>query len=39
VRPKRGGLEKMKKCDNSGTNLPSGTNRKRVGSCDQHAES
>jgi len=28
-------LGKMKKSDISGPNLPSGTNRKRVGSCDQ----
>ena len=35
VRSKGGGLGKMKKSDISGPNLPPGTNRKRVGSCDQ----
>ena len=35
VRPKGGGLGKMKKSDISGPNLPPGTNTRSVGSCDQ----
>ena len=37
ARPKGGDLEKMKKCDISGPNVPPGTTPKRGGSCDQTA--
>ena len=36
ARPKGGDLEKMKKCDISGPNVPPGTTPKRGGSCDQY---
>ena len=38
ARPKGGDLEKMKKCDISGPNVPPGTTPKRGGSCDQSGD-